>query len=120
MHRKPGIPDYRWFFPVLLVAIVCAALPLFHPSAEFTGDDYYYVANNPLVTAPGFSSLVEIWKRPMKIEYFPVTISSYAVEYKLWGGSVRLYHVTQLLIFACIGFVTRSLAIRLVQACSGG
>lgn len=89
-----------WLF--LLLTLI-ATMPLFSSSADFTGDDFYYILNNPMVTAPGLSSLGQIWLKPMKIEFFPVTITSYALEYRLWGGSVRLYHLTNILIFAGIG-----------------
>lgn len=103
------------FTPALLL-IMLAALPLFTGVAEFTGDDYYYVVNNPLVTSPELSSLLEIWRRPMKIEYFPLTITSYALEYRLWGAAVKPYHLTNLVIFAGIGLAARSLALRLSRA----
>jgi tetratricopeptide (TPR) repeat protein len=117
---KTDLSGFRWCFPALLLLVVFAAIPLFSASAEFTGDDYYYVANNPLVTSSGITSLPDIWKRPMKNEYFPVTITSYAFEYMLWGDNVRFYHLTNLMIFACIGFAARSLAIRLAEGCSTG
>src|SRR6185369_4006511 len=65
-------------------------------------------------------SLPDIWKRPMKNEYFPVTITSYALEYMLWGANVRFYHLTTLIIIACIGFAARSVAIRLAEGGSTG
>jgi len=117
---KTDLSDFRWCFPALLLLVVFAAIPLFSASAEFTGDDYYYVANNPLVTSSGITSLPDIWKRPMKNEYFPVTITSYALEYMLWGANVRFYHLTNLIIIACIGFAARSVAIRLAEGGSTG
>jgi len=108
------IQSLRWFIPGLLLLFL-AATPLFTGVVEFTGDDHYYVANNPLVTSPELSALAEIWRRPMKIEYFPVTITSYAIEYRLFGGEVKGYHLTNLLLFICIGLAARSLAIRLNQ-----
>lgn len=109
-------------FPALLL-LVLAALPLFTGVTEFTGDDYYYIVNNPLVTTPDLSALLEIWRRPMKIEYFPLTITSYALEFRLWGGMVKLYHLTNVALFLCIGLAARSLALRLTgpfEAKEGG
>lgn len=92
------------------VLILLSALSLFSSTAEFTGDDYYFVLNNPMVTTPGLPAFVKIWLQPMKIEYFPVTISSFALEYRLWGGSVRFYHLTNIIIFTGIGLTSYSLA----------
>lgn len=103
----------------VMLLVMLAALPLFVGMAEFTGDDYYYVINNPLVTSAELSALLEIWRRPMKIEYFPVTITSYAFEFRLWGGAVKLYHLTSLLIFVCIGFAARSLTLRMNSPLEG-
>lgn len=97
----------------ILLLIVLASLPIFTGNAEFTGDDNYFILNNPLVTSPNPATLLEIWRRPMKIEYFPVTISSYAIEYRLWGGNVRMYHLTNLMLFIGLGVAVRSLAQRL-------
>lgn len=106
------IQSLRWFLPGMLLLFLVAT-PLFIGVVEFTGDDHYFVANNPLVTSPEMSALVEIWRRPMKNEYFPVTITSYAIEYRLFGLEVKGYHLTNLLLFVCIGLAARSLAIRL-------
>lgn len=107
------------FLPTLFLLLL-TAYPLLTPSAEFTGDDYYFILQNPLVTTPGIAPLAEIWQRPMKNEYFPVTITSYALEYRLWGARANLFHLTNLLLFAFIGLFARELAIRLSElVCQG-
>lgn len=106
-------------FPALFFLLLLATLPLFSGFVEFTGDDYYYIVNNPLVTTSGFKSLAAIWREPMKIEYFPVTITTFALEYRLWGGEVKFYHLTNLLIFIAIGFAVRSLTFRLIRPLAG-
>ena len=108
-NRISVITDLRVLVPMLLILLGLAFLPLFAAPAEFIGDDYYYVIGNPRVT--GFDWLA-IWTKSMKIEYFPVTIMSYAMEYGLWGDSVRLYRLTNLLLMFMIGLVAWSLAIR--------
>lgn len=101
--------DYL-LLPIFLLLTVLTAAHLLTRSAEFTGDDFYYIVNNPLVTTPGIASLLEIWHRAMKIEYFPLTITTYALEYRLWGGYAAGYHFTNLVIFAAIGSAAFSLA----------
>lgn len=113
MKTETEVKTVFLLVPLFLLLIALSAIPLFSASAEFTGDDFYYIHNNPLVTTPGLQSLARIWRSPMKIEYFPVTITSYALEYRLWGSSIRLYHLTNLLIFAAIGLAAWRLAIRL-------
>ncbi|NVN98965.1 MAG: hypothetical protein HXX17_06530 [Geobacteraceae bacterium] len=105
------LPYLPLFFALL---IFISAMPLFFSTAEFTGDDFYFVVNNPVVTTPGLSSFANIWLKPMKIEYFPATITSFALEYRIWGDSVRLYHLTNILIFAGIGFAAYKLARQLL------
>lgn len=108
------------FLPALFILLL-TAYPLLTSTAEFTGDDYYFILNNPLVTTPGAAALVEIWQHPMKNEYFPVTITSYALEYRLWGARPNLFHLTNLLLFALIGLSARALAVRLSDlVCQGG
>lgn len=117
MNAKSETLTRAAFFPCLLL-VVLAALPLFSSSAEFTGDDFYYITTNPLVTTPDWSVLAEIWRRPMKIEYFPVTITTFALEYRLWGADPRLFHLTNLLIYLGIGCAARAVAIRLATGAS--
>ncbi|GAB4301518.1 MAG: membrane protein [Desulfuromonadia bacterium] len=98
---------------LLLLLLFTAASPLFIGEAEFSGDDYYYISNNFRVTTHTPAALREIWKHPMRIEYFPLTITTYALEHRLWGDSVKLYRLTNLLLFIGIGIAAWSLTVRL-------
>lgn len=105
----------RILVPILLILLGLAFLPLFAVPAEFIGDDYYYIVENSRVTN---FDLLSIWTKSMKIEYFPATIMSYAMEHSLWGDSVRMYRLTNLFLLFMIGMVVWSLAIRF--ACRTG
>lgn len=113
----------RFLIPVLalllFLAVVGAMAPLLSGRAEFIADDYYFIVNNPRVTQFSLQSFAEIWLKPMRLEYFPVTISSYAVEHALWGDNVKLYRMTNLLLFWGIGLAAWSLAVRMTASDQG-
>lgn len=111
-HRITTLPVIA---SLLLILLCTAASPLFTGEAEFSGDDYYYIANNPRVTTHTAGALLEIWRNPMRIEYFPLTITTYALEHRLWGNGVKLYRLTNLLLFIGIGITAWSLSLRVYR-----
>lgn len=109
MKRSRQLELFLCILPVILLCI--AALPLFTGVAEFSGDDNYYI-RNPRVTSHSLAALREIWTRPMQIEYFPLTVTTYAAEHFLWGETVKLYRLTNLILFLGIGALSLSLALK--------
>ena len=91
----------------LLILLGIIYSPLFTGSTELTGDDYYYIDAVKELAHAGFSG---IWTTPTKFEYFPVTISAYAIQYELWGESPILFHLTNLFTFFFIGLTMVSLS----------
>lgn len=79
--------------------------PLFSGPTELTGDDHYYIN-----AAKELSETSRIWTSPTRFEYFPVTISAYAIQYRLWGEDPRLFHLVNLFVFLLIGLVMVSLS----------
>lgn len=92
---------------VLLALLGIIYSPLFTGSTELAGDDSYYINTVKDLGHAGFSG---IWTTPTKFEYFPVTISAYAIQYGLWGENPKLFHLTNLLTFFLIGLAMVSLS----------
>ncbi len=96
---------YIYSAAALLILLGVIYSPLFSGTAELTGDDSYYI--NAVKELPEPS---RIWTAPTRFEYFPVTISAFAVQYRLWGENPKLFHLANLLIFFLIGLVMVSLS----------
>jgi protein O-mannosyl-transferase len=80
--------------------ILFATLLAYHPAlkAGFVWDDDDLVFANPLVTdAGGFR---DIWLSTKFYDYFPLTLSSFWIEWRLWGNNATGYHVTNVLLHA--------------------
>jgi hypothetical protein len=98
---------------VALAASFAAPLCATHTRLEFTADDEYYVAFNPRVLEGQFKA---IWTTPMRVEFFPVTLTTFAAEYRLWKGDVGLFHLVDILLFCGIGVLSCLVACELAGA----
>jgi Flp pilus assembly protein TadD len=87
-----------WLGAVLLVMAVFIA---YRPAATgtFIWDDDEYVALNPnLRSAAG---LADIWLHPKRSpQYYPVTFTSFWIEYHIWGAGPRGYHEINIILHA--------------------
>lgn len=93
-----GIDPLRWLGASLLVIAVFIA---YRPAATgaFIWDDDDYVAVNPNLRWVG--GLSNIWFHPTRSpQYYPVTFTSFWIEYQLWGGDPRGYHEINILLHA--------------------
>jgi len=79
---------------VLLTAV--AYLPAMN--GRFIWDDEALVAHNVLVKAP--DGLYRIWLTSEAIDYWPLTNTSFWIEWRLWGTDTRGYHLTNLALHA--------------------
>ena len=87
---------------------------------EFLWDDDYYVSNNRLLESWG--GLQQIWfdvigsprDYPLP-QYYPMTHTSFWIEYRLWGLNPTGYHVTNVILHAAssllIWLILRKLAV---------
>jgi protein O-mannosyl-transferase len=74
---------------VIIVACFAAYIPAI--KGGFIWDDDAYVTANPLLTAP--DGFYRIWfSTDAPSQYFPMTYSTYWVEYRLWGLNPMGYH----------------------------
>jgi Flp pilus assembly protein TadD len=65
----------------------------------FIWDDDALLTLNPLVKAA--DGLYRIWFTTDAIDYWPVTNSSFWLEWRMWGTRAAGYHVTNLLLHLC-------------------
>jgi len=105
---------------LVLLILFAVYTPLFYGPAEFSGDDDYFIVNNTRVHSLTPQSLTDIWTKPTKSEYFPVTIFSYAVDYAFGGLNPRIFRLTNLIILFLIGLASFSISVRLNHDYRGG
>ena len=94
-------------FAVLLLVVYSPAL-----RGEFLWDDDEYVSNNPAVMQA--NGIVRIWlSADGGPQYYPLTLSSFWLEYRCWGTAPAGYHVTNILLHATNAWLVYLLLARL-------
>lgn len=95
---------------LLLAGLVLAA---YWPALQgaFIWDDHVLITTNPLVHAG--DGLWRIWFTTQAVDYWPVTNSSFWIEWRLWGPSPVGYHVTNALLHAASAWCLWNLLRRL-------
>jgi tetratricopeptide (TPR) repeat protein len=80
---------------VIIAACLLAYMPAMH--AGFVWDDDRYVTNNELLAAP--DGLWRIWfTTDSPSQYFPLTYTSFRLEYALWKLNPTGYHITNIIL----------------------
>jgi tetratricopeptide (TPR) repeat protein len=81
-------------------AIVLVVLVVYAPlrTATFVWDDDHLVYESPLVHA--CDGLARFWLTREAPDYFPLTNSTFWIEWRLWGMDARGYHATNVLLHA--------------------
>jgi len=88
--------DRTWLFWLLGVLAVTFLVYVPALDNEFTNwDDNFYVTENPLVAHPDARAVLTT---PVAGNWHPLTIWSYALNYKMGGLSPSVYHWTNLLL----------------------
>ncbi|HNW08922.1 MAG: tetratricopeptide repeat protein [Verrucomicrobia bacterium] len=80
----------------LILLVVLLYLPSL--SAGFIWDDDVMLTNNPLVKAA--RGLYDIWFSTTLPDYFPLTSTTFWLEWRLWGMRPFGYHLTNVLLHA--------------------
>jgi tetratricopeptide (TPR) repeat protein len=95
----PFLRHHEWIFGLFLVAATMIAyLPVWH--AGFIWDDDYYVTNNLMLHS--LDGLRQIWFEPgATVQYYPLTFTTFWVEYHLWGLNPLGYHLINVLLHSC-------------------
>jgi tetratricopeptide (TPR) repeat protein len=106
-------PYSNWLLAlVLALATFAAYQPVWH--AGFIWDDDDHLTANPAMTAP--HGLRMIWSSLGVSRYYPLTLTSFWFQRRLWGLSPRPYHLVNVALHAVNGvllyFVLRRLRIR--------
>jgi tetratricopeptide (TPR) repeat protein len=100
LHGPAETPWWQrgWLFGLFLLAItVTAYLPVWH--AGFLWDDDILLTDNTLIRqADGW---FRFWLAANTPDYFPMTSTSFWLEWRLWGMNATGYHVTNVLLHAC-------------------
>ncbi len=87
-----------------VILLVTFLLYLFSLPKEFTNwDDPEYILNNPLIRSLSLTNLNRILTEPYFANYAPVTLLSYALDYRFFGLKAAGYHIHNVLLhLACI------------------
>jgi len=99
IHNPAETPRWQrgWVFGLFLMAITLIAyLPVWH--AGFLWDDDLLLTNNPLIRQP--DGWYRFWLTTQTPDYFPLTSTSFWLEWRLWGLNATGYHVTNVLLHA--------------------
>src|SRR4051794_14442413 len=103
-EAQAGGQSAWWQSPALQAGtIVAACLLVFSPvmfGGGFFWDDFILLVDNRLVRQPGFAGLHGIWATQENPDYFPLTSTSFWLEWRIWGDRVSGYHVTNVLLHA--------------------
>jgi protein O-mannosyl-transferase len=85
---------------IFLAALLLAGLAViaYFPALQggFVFDDDTLLTKNPLIRAP--DGLYRFWFTSDPVDYWPMTMTSFWLEWQLWGMDAMGYHVTNLLL----------------------
>jgi tetratricopeptide (TPR) repeat protein len=98
---------WRLALLILLPLVAYARLS----TAGFIWDDDTMLTANPLVRAA--DGLGRIWFSGQPIDYWPVTYSSFWLEWRIWGLWAPGYHLTNVLLHLSAGVVLWRLLVRI-------
>lgn len=87
--------DKKQWGLVALLVLVTAIVYLPALKAGFIWDDDLLLTENPRVQSA--DGLREIWTFSLDAEYYPVTWTSFWLEWRLWGMNPKGYHATNIL-----------------------
>jgi protein O-mannosyl-transferase len=85
-------------FAVGLLLLAAATIVVYSPALRggFLGDDELLITNNSLVRSP--DGLRQIWFTSSAVDYWPLTNTSFWLEWRVWGLNPTGYHVTNLIL----------------------
>jgi hypothetical protein len=100
-RTQPGRRTTPWLLGALLVgAVLLAYLPVMQ--AGFIWDDDLHLTKNPCVVGPlGFKG---IWTTA-EATYYPLVLTTFWIEHKLWGLAPLPYHLCNVLVHAACGLL---------------
>jgi tetratricopeptide (TPR) repeat protein len=115
--KKTGAWDRAvgWFACPIVRGLFLASLVVLAYQGVWQGgyiwDDDIYLTTNPLIAAP--DGLKRIWfSTDSPSQYFPLTYTSFRLEYALWGLRPEGYHWVNILLHALNGILLWRLLVR--------
>ncbi len=103
--RRPGT---AWALAVIPLLAAAAYMPVLQNDWIYC-DDVLYVLENPAVTEPG--RFLENWTGARELsQYYPLTFSSYWLEYRLWGHWPTGYLLTNFVLHSLNALLVFALA----------
>ncbi|HVU86584.1 MAG TPA: tetratricopeptide repeat protein [Pirellulales bacterium] len=113
--REPkAVPPSAVWDWVCAAALVLLVVVVYFPTLEngFIWDDDVHVEKNKTLTST--RGLARIWLAPRSLpQYYPLTHSTFWVEYHLWGLDPRGYHAVNLALHAAAVLLAWRLFVRL-------
>lgn len=115
MTPKPGQPAYADLVIVLALLGLAGLCYAYALDAEFlhSWDDNHYVTKNTRIRDLGPAGLWAMWSQPHYWHYIPMTLMSYALDYRFWELNPFGYRLTNLLLHALNGILAYLLCLRL-------
>ncbi|MBL8878075.1 MAG: tetratricopeptide repeat protein [Phycisphaerales bacterium] len=96
---RPGQSHAQFWIALFAVGAIAAAVHWPSVSNGFTNwDDTPYISNN--LHMRSVDGLKRIWLTTESPQYYPLTFTSFWVEYQLWGDEPRGYHVVNVALHA--------------------
>jgi tetratricopeptide (TPR) repeat protein len=108
-HREPRALS-AWLFAFFLAVVTLVAYQrLWH--AGFIWDDDAMLLDNPLIRQAG--GWWQAWFNRAGNDFVPATITSYWLEWRLWGANPLGYHLDNVLLHVCSALLLWRILLRL-------
>ena len=102
MLKRPeaagGGAEARWWVGAAVLALVTLLVYVPAMGGGFIWDDDKLLTENPAVKT--IDGLYSIWFGSWAVDYIPLTLSSFWLEWHLWGGHAAGYHIVNILLHA--------------------
>ena len=112
-HIVPFLPsswNRDWLLALLLAfGTIIVYLPVRH--AGFIWDDYGMILNNPLI--PRSDGWYRVWFNRSAGDFVPPTVTSFWLEWRLWGANPLGYHLDNILLHVCNALLLWGVLLRL-------
>src|SRR4051812_8140552 len=84
LPQKRGFESHPWLLALVLVAVTCIVyIPAIR--GEFVWDDSELITENRMISDA--NGLQRIWFTTEALDYFPITLSTFWLEWRLFGGN---------------------------------
>lgn len=116
--------------PISVLALLSIALYIYSVTFQYALDDMLYITGNQF-TQKGFGGLWDIWSKESLVgfwgqqkdllaggRYRPFVITTYAIEYALFGQAPAFSHFVNVVLYALLGVVLYRIMHRFLQTYS--